>query len=302
MAVEASIADKLTMLWNLQQNDSQLDEIQILKGELPMEVSDLEDEVAGLETRIKKMKAVLKESELEISKMQVTSKEADVNIKRYQKQLEEVKNNREYEALQKEIELAKLDIQLSDKRVREAKGSLDGKKESLMIAEAKFEAKQKELEAKKVELQGVIEKTEGEEKRLHKQSEKLREVLAPLAMGIHHRASITGAFGMVAAFNDSDEWLDSVIARLELNKKLIDELVSGTPLKVSNPHNSYLSWIDFRDTDLGEDPAAVILERAKIAVNSGLAFGEPGKGFVRLNFGTSPEILQSAFSGIKSLL
>jgi cystathionine beta-lyase len=134
------------------------------------------------------------------------------------------------------------------------------------------------------------------------QSEKLREALAPLAMGIHHRASITGAFGMVAAFNDSDAWLDSVIARLELNKKLLDELVSGTPLKVSNPHNSYLSWIDFRDTDLGEDPAAVILERAKIAVNSGLAFGEPGKGFVRLNFGTSPEILQNAFSGIKSLL
>lgn len=134
------------------------------------------------------------------------------------------------------------------------------------------------------------------------QSEKLREALAPLDMGIHHRASITGAFGMVAAFNDSDEWLDSVIARLEINKKLIDELVSGTPLKVSNPHNSYLSWIDFRDTDLGEDPAAVILERAKIAVNSGLPFGDPGKGFVRLNFGTSSEILQSAFSGIKSLL
>jgi cystathionine beta-lyase len=134
------------------------------------------------------------------------------------------------------------------------------------------------------------------------QSEKLREALAPLAMGIHHRASITGAFGMVAAFNDSDAWLDSVIARLELNKKLLDKLVSGTPLKVSNPHNSYLSWIDFRATDLGEDPAAVILERAKIAVNSGLAFGEPGKGFVRLNFGTSPEILQNAFSGIKSLL
>ena len=81
MAVEASIADKLTMLWNLQLNDSQLDEIQILKGELPMEVSDLEDEVAGLDTRIKKMKAVLKEGEQEISKMQTSSKEADANIK-----------------------------------------------------------------------------------------------------------------------------------------------------------------------------------------------------------------------------
>ncbi len=123
MAVEASIADKLSMLWNLQQIDSQLDELQILKGELPMEVADLEDEVAGLDTRIKKLKATLKESEQDISRMQVTAKESDANIKKYQKQLEEVKNNREYEALQKEIELAKLDIQLSEKRVREAKAA-----------------------------------------------------------------------------------------------------------------------------------------------------------------------------------
>jgi len=199
MAVEASIADKLTMLWKLQQNDSQLDEIQILKGELPMEVSDLEDEVAGLDTRIKKMKAALKESEQEIAKMQTTSKEADVNIKRYQKQLEEVKNNREFEALQKEIELAKLDIQLSDKRVREAKGSLEGKKESLMIAEAKYEAKQKELEAKKVELQSVIEKTEGEEKRLHKQSEKLREGIETRLINAYDKTRRTYRNGIAVA-------------------------------------------------------------------------------------------------------
>ncbi len=199
MAVEASIADKLTMLWNLQLNDSQLDEIQILKGELPMEVSDLEDEVAGLDTRIKKMKAVLKEGEQEISKMQTSSKEADANIKRYQKQLDEVKNNREYEALQKEIELAKLDIQLSDKRVREAKGGLESKKESLMIAEAKFEAKQKELEAKKVELQSVIEKTEGEEKRLRKQSDKLREGIEARLINAYDKTRRTYRNGIAVA-------------------------------------------------------------------------------------------------------
>jgi predicted nucleic acid-binding Zn-ribbon protein len=174
MAVEASIAEKLQKLWNLQQNDSQLDEIQILKGELPMEVSDLEDEVAGLDTRIKKLKATLKESEQDVAKMAVSAKEAEANIKRYQKQLEEVKNNREYEALQKEIELAKLDIQLSEKRTREAKVQLDGKKESLIITESKFEAKQKELDAKKVELQGIIEKTEKEENRLRTLSEQAR--------------------------------------------------------------------------------------------------------------------------------
>lgn len=175
MSVESSVAEKLQMLWKLQQIDSQLDEIQILKGELPMEVSDLEDEVAGLDTRIKKLKVAFKESEQEIARMQVTAKEADANIKKYQKQLEEVKNDREYNALQKEIDLAKLDIQLSEKKVREAKSGLEAKKESLTISESRFEAKQKELEAKKVELQGIIEKTEQEENRLRSQSDKARQ-------------------------------------------------------------------------------------------------------------------------------
>ena len=175
MAVEASVAEKLKVLWNLQQIDSQLDEIHILKGELPMEVSDLEDEIAGLDTRMKKLKATLKESEQEIARMQTMAKEADANIKRYQKQLEEVRNDREYEALQKEIELAKLDIQISEKKVREAKAGLDSKKDGLAVAEAKMEAKQKELDAKKVELQGIIEKTEQEESRLRAQSEKARK-------------------------------------------------------------------------------------------------------------------------------
>lgn len=174
MAVEASVAEKLRALWNLQQIDSQLDEIQILKGELPMEVSDLEDEIAGLDTRVKKLKAILKESEQEIAKMQTMAKEADANIKKYMKQLDEVRNDREYEALQKEIELAKLDIQLSEKKVREAKVGLDSKKDNLSVAEARMEAKQKELEAKRVELQSIIEKTEEEEKNLRGRSEKAR--------------------------------------------------------------------------------------------------------------------------------
>jgi len=103
---------------------TKIDEIQILKGELPMEVADLEDEIAGLETRTKKLRTGVKDAEAEITKIQTTAKDAENNIKRYQKQLEEVKNNREYEALQKEIELAKLDIQLSEKKVREAKAGL----------------------------------------------------------------------------------------------------------------------------------------------------------------------------------
>lgn len=174
MAFEATVAEKLRMLWNLQQNDSQLDEIQILKGELPMEVSDLEDEIAGLDTRIKKLKGSLKESEQDIARIQNSAKEAEGNIKKYQKQLDEVKNNREYEALQKEIELAKLDIQLAEKKAREVKGQIDSKRDSLTVSEAKFEAKQKDLEAKRVELQEIIARTEQEENRLRERSEKAR--------------------------------------------------------------------------------------------------------------------------------
>lgn len=199
MSVEASIADKLKKLWNLQQIDSQIDELQILKGELPMEVADLEDEVAGLDTRIKKLRAALKESEQDIAKMQTAAKEADANIKKYQKQLEEVKNNREYEALQKEIELAKLDIQLSEKRVREAKGALDGKKETMVIAEAKFEAKQKELEAKRVELQGIIEKTEHEESKLRALSDKARQGIEDRLLNAYDKTRRTYRNGVAVA-------------------------------------------------------------------------------------------------------
>ncbi|MBN8682113.1 MAG: hypothetical protein J0L99_05655 [Chitinophagales bacterium] len=174
MAVETSISDKLRLLWNLQQIDCQLDEIQILKGELPMEVSDLEDEIEGLDTRIKKLKAVIKESDQEVARLQNLGKEADANIKKYQKQMEAVKNNREYEALQKEIELARLDVQLSEKKVKDARMQIDGKKETLTITEARFDAKQKDLEAKKQELQGIIEKTEQEEQTLRSRSEAAR--------------------------------------------------------------------------------------------------------------------------------
>ncbi len=199
MAVEVSISDKLTMLWNLQQIDSQLDDLQILKGELPMEVADLEDEVAGLDTRIKKLKAALKESEQDISKMQTTSKESDANIKKYQKQIDEVKNNREYEALTKEIELAKLDIQLAEKRVREAKAGLDAKKETQIIAEAKHEAKLKELSAKKVELQGIIEKTEKEEDKLRIQSDKARKGIEARLLNAYDKTRRTYRNGVAVA-------------------------------------------------------------------------------------------------------
>lgn len=172
---ELSIAEKLTALWELQKVDSQLDEIQILKGELPMEVADLEDELQGLQTRIQKTKASLKESENELAALQSVAKDATTKIAKYEKQLDEVKNNREYEALQKEIELARLDIQLSEKRSRDHKVQVDMKRDQLTIAEARHDARAKDLEVKKAELQSIIEKTEKDEEKLKKKSDKTRK-------------------------------------------------------------------------------------------------------------------------------
>ena len=171
---ELSITEKLHKLWNLQQIDSQLDEIKILKGELPMEVADLEDELAGLDTRIKRLKASVKDAEQEVARIQTFSKDTDANLKKYQKQIEEVKNNREYEALQREIDNARLDIELAAKKIKEAKVILDQKKESLTISEAKFAARQQDLETKKQELNSIIEKTDKEEARLKGHSDLAR--------------------------------------------------------------------------------------------------------------------------------
>ncbi|MCE2788770.1 MAG: C4-type zinc ribbon domain-containing protein [Saprospiraceae bacterium] len=172
---EQSIADKLRGLYALQQTDSKLDEIAVLKGELPMEVSDLEDEISGLHTRLKKLEGSIAEIDLEIARHNNNIKEAEALIARYEKQLDNVKNNREFDALTKEIELQKLEIQLSQKKIREATANKEVKVESQNQIASKLEQRMKDVESKKVELQKIIEKTEKEETKLAKDSEKARK-------------------------------------------------------------------------------------------------------------------------------
>ena len=201
---ELTISEKLHKMWNLQQVDSQLDEIKILKGELPMEVADLEDELAGLDTRIKRLKATVKEADQEVVRIQTFSKDTDANLKRYQKQIEEVKNNREFEALQREIDNAKLDIELAGKKVKEAKLILEQKKETLTIAEAKFASRQKDLDTKKVELNGIIEKTDKEEARLRSLSEQAREGIDARLLKAYDRTRSTYRNGLAVVTVDRD--------------------------------------------------------------------------------------------------
>ncbi|MDX1476350.1 MAG: C4-type zinc ribbon domain-containing protein [Saprospiraceae bacterium] len=172
---EVKVEDKLKRLYALQEVDTRIDEIQILKGELPIEVSDLEDELVGLETRMNKLKDAVKEVEDEISKHKANIKEAETLQKRYKKQLDDVKNNREYDALSKEIELQSLEIQLSEKKINDAQTIADARGETLKEAKSQYNAKKKDLEAKKVELEKIIEKTEKEERKYKRQSTMARK-------------------------------------------------------------------------------------------------------------------------------
>ena len=132
------------------------------------------------------------------------------------------------------------------------------------------------------------------------ESKELHEKLEPLVKGIRHRASLIGAVGHVAAFAQSDDWLDSAIATMEASQIFLHTLIQEKwpNVKISTPKNSYLSWIDFSETKLGEDPALEILEKARVALSSGIPFGSGGQNHARLNFATSDEILEEAINRI----
>jgi hypothetical protein len=172
---ELSVKEKLEGLYALQQIDSKLAEIEILKGELPIEVSDLEDEIIGLETRISKLKESIDAIDTEVSNHKANIAESEALIERYNSQLDNVKNNREYDALTKEIELQKLEMQLSDKKINDTKGGKGIKSDALAKAEERLEGKTKDLETKKVELDKIISKTEKEENKLKRASDKARK-------------------------------------------------------------------------------------------------------------------------------
>jgi predicted nucleic acid-binding Zn-ribbon protein len=169
------VEERLMNLYELQTVDSQIDNIERLKGELPMEVRELEDEIVGLDTRIEKLQSELKEMESKLSKHAMSIQEAEALIQKYEKQQDNVKNNREFDALTREIELQRLDIQLANKRIREGKVNLANKDATLEAALKKKESKVKELDKKEEELKKIITKTEKDEKGLEKRMDKARK-------------------------------------------------------------------------------------------------------------------------------
>ena len=160
---ELSVEDKLRAIYDLQLIDSRIDEIRNVRGELPLEVEDLEDEVAGLSTRSEKLKKDLEIIEDLIKVKKNSIDEHKESIKRYTKQQETVRNNREFNSLTKEVEFQELEIQLSEKQIKEMKASIEHKKEIISNSKERLEQKSNHLKHKKSELDAIMAETAKEE-------------------------------------------------------------------------------------------------------------------------------------------
>jgi predicted nucleic acid-binding Zn-ribbon protein len=174
---EITIEKKLIALYSLQQVDSQVDKIRIIRGELPLEVQDLEDEIAGLETRVDNHIQETLVMEKSITEKKTAVKDALALIKKYEDQQMNVRNNREYDSLTKEIEYQNLEIQLSEKRAREFQASLDLKKEEIDSYQKLLQDRKNDLEIKRNELDDIIAETEKEESDLISTSEENKQFI-----------------------------------------------------------------------------------------------------------------------------
>ena len=171
-AKEITVEDKLKALYKLQLIDTKIDKIKIVRGELPLEVQDLADEIAGLQTRVDKINEEITELEKGISDKKNLIVESEASIVKYKDQQNNVRNNREFDSLTKEIEFQELEIELANKRVKEAKAKVQHKKDSLTESIDKIDVRKEDHTIKQNELDNIVSETEKEEENLGKLSVK----------------------------------------------------------------------------------------------------------------------------------
>ncbi len=166
--MEATVAQKLEALSKLQSIDSELDELKKVRGALPEEVMDLEDEIAGYETRIQNYNDEVADLELAIANNKTAIKDAEKLIAKYEEQQMNVRNNREYDAITKEVELQQLEIQILEKRIKESFEKIEGKKAEIDETKGSMDERKKDLDSKKGELDQLVAESEDDEKKLMK--------------------------------------------------------------------------------------------------------------------------------------
>ncbi|MCA1741985.1 MAG: C4-type zinc ribbon domain-containing protein [Bacteroidales bacterium] len=171
---ELTIEEKLRALYSLQLVDSEIDKIRTLRGELPLEVQDLEDDVAGLETRIGNLKGEIAELEKSVVGKTTEITNSQALIKKYEEQQNNVRNNREYDSLSKEIEFQTLEIELCNKKIREFTTQVAEKTEVMAVAQTALDERTRDLDGKKSELDDITRDTQKEEEQLDEKSSQLQ--------------------------------------------------------------------------------------------------------------------------------
>jgi uncharacterized protein len=169
-SIETAVRKKLVSLYTLQMIDTQIDKIRNIRGELPLEVQDLEDEIEGLETRLTKYNQEISDLQMEISNKQNSIRDSFELVKKYEAQQMNVRNNREYDSLSKEIEYQSLEIQLSEKKIKEYTAVIESKKDLVSKAEAELDERKNDLDIKRSELKDIVEETQKEEDHLTQKS------------------------------------------------------------------------------------------------------------------------------------
>jgi uncharacterized protein len=185
--MEITVASKLEALLKLQSIDSQLDEIKRVRGDLPEEVRDLEDEIAGYQVRVNKFDEEVEGLNQQIIARRQAIKDSEALIRKYEEQQANVRNNREYDAITKEIELQRLEIQISEKKIREANYQIEQKINEIEGTKQRLEERQEDLDSKKGELEVLVSESEEDERKLMKEREKAVEQIEPRLLMAYSR-------------------------------------------------------------------------------------------------------------------
>ena len=198
------VEDKLKALYQLQCVDSDIDKIRVVRGELPLEIQDLEDDITGLNARVDKYKDELQTLDDSLAGSRLKKRNAKVLVKKYEKQLSNIKNNREYESLSKEIEFQTLEIELCEKKEKEIKAKQLMKDEVILGTKNTLKERKKELKVKNSELEEITKETKKEEKSLMRKSNKAQGVIEERLLTAYNRIRTNVRNGLAVVSVDRD--------------------------------------------------------------------------------------------------
>ena len=246
-----SISQKLEALVKLQAIDTKIDELRKLRGDLPDEVRDLEDEIEGYKVRLTRFETEQKDFEEGIKKNKEGAKEADKLIKKYTEQQKNVRNNREFDAITKEIELQELEIQICEKKSKEAKDQIQAKKDEIEKTETQINERTEHLDIKKKELNDILAESQEEEKRLLVDREKATKKIEEKLLKYYERlrGSLSNGLAVVRVVRGAAEGCNIVIppqkiAEIREKKKIVIDEHSGR----------ILADVDMDSLDEGDKP------------------------------------------------